>query len=176
MAQGVMRGSSVGRAIVARYPAELDMLEPWTILPELSPTPQARKMDHILPHTHTHTHTHTTKRPRVLVRGRRRDALCLSGRDRLSQCTCKKQISHLLHRARCSASPRGAKARWRVSEGAHLSLVFVCVYLCVCDASHHRCIPFASTTNDSATLGVPRAGAGDGWAEPAARQAPAGVS
>ncbi len=37
--QGMVRGSSVGRAIVQRHPTELATLEPWEILPELLPTP-----------------------------------------------------------------------------------------------------------------------------------------
>lgn len=38
--QGVMRGSTIGRAIVRRYPNELSMMEAWEILPDLRPTPQ----------------------------------------------------------------------------------------------------------------------------------------
>lgn len=38
----MVRGSSVGRAIVQRHPHQLAMLEPWAILPELSPTPMVR--------------------------------------------------------------------------------------------------------------------------------------
>jgi hypothetical protein len=35
----MVRGSSVGRAIVQRHPEQLAMLQPWEILPHLSPTP-----------------------------------------------------------------------------------------------------------------------------------------
>lgn len=38
--KGVMRGSTIGRAIVRRYPADLAMMEAWEILPELRPTPE----------------------------------------------------------------------------------------------------------------------------------------
>lgn len=40
--KGMVRGSSVGRAIVQRHPGQLAMLDPWEILAELSPTPVVR--------------------------------------------------------------------------------------------------------------------------------------
>jgi hypothetical protein len=40
--QGMVRGCSVGRAIVHRFPDQLAMLPPWEIKPELSPTPNVR--------------------------------------------------------------------------------------------------------------------------------------
>lgn len=40
--KGMVRGSSVGRAIVQRHPEQLVMLPPWEILPQLSPTPMVR--------------------------------------------------------------------------------------------------------------------------------------
>jgi ABC-type amino acid transport substrate-binding protein len=36
--QGMVRGSHVGKALVARHPEQLAMLEPWDILPSLRPT------------------------------------------------------------------------------------------------------------------------------------------
>lgn len=35
---GVVRGSSVGKAIVNKYPNELDMMRPWEVLPEFCPS------------------------------------------------------------------------------------------------------------------------------------------